>query len=196
MAIAPERVACLVLAAGHSARFGADKLAALLDGQPVLQRTLAALDGFAFAVKLLACRADGPGAGNTGFVPVIITQLNAPQSVSLRCGLAALPAGRYDAVLIALGDMPLVPARHIAALLARFDPAEPDQAIASTEGTRRSPPALFAASLIPRLMALEGDQGARELLRGAITIAAAPGELADIDTWDDLNSIMTKSGQD
>jgi molybdenum cofactor cytidylyltransferase len=194
MAISPERVACLVLAAGRSARFGADKLAAPLAGQPVLHRTLAALDGFPFAAKLLACRADGPGAGETGFKPVAIEQLDAPQSVSLRCGLAALPAGGYDAVLIALGDMPLVPARHIAALLARFDLAEPDQVIASTEGTRRSPPALFAVSLIPRLMALEGDQGARVLLREAIAVAAAPGELADIDTIEDLKLIAARSG--
>jgi molybdenum cofactor cytidylyltransferase len=38
---------------------------------------------------------------------------------------------------------------------------------------------------------LTGDAGARALLAGATSIEAAPGELADIDTPEDLAALTT-----
>ena len=105
-------------------------------------------------------------------------------SGSVRLGAAAAREAGAAAVLIALADMPRVSASHVERLLAAAKGA--DDVIASTDGTRAMPPALFAAGRFNDLMGVKGDEGGRALIRGGIRIAAPPGELIDIDTPDDL----------
>lgn len=190
MAVAPDRVACVVLAAGRSERFGADKLAEPLDGRPLLHHAFAALDGFGFAARLVVTRGDALDLGSFGFARIAIDEPDAPQSLSLRLGLAGIPAEGIDAVLLALGDMPRVTSGHIARLLDRFDPADPRCVVASAANEQRSPPALFAIGLLPELMALSGDRGAGAYLRDALVVAGQPQELIDIDRPEDLARLM------
>lgn len=193
MAVAPERVACLVLAAGRSERFGGDKLATVFDGRPLLHHSLGTLNRFAWAAKLAVTRSAEIGVEAPGFVRIEVGTPGAPQSHSLRHGLARVPTTGIDAVLVALGDMPLVSPGHIARLLDRFDPADPRCVVASVAGERRSPPALFAIALLPELMALTGDRGAGTFLRNALVVAAPPKELADIDSPEDLLRLESKT---
>ncbi|HKX36026.1 MAG TPA: nucleotidyltransferase family protein [Rhizorhapis sp.] len=187
MALCPQQTACLLLAAGRSERFGAeDKLLAPFEGRPLLHHALLMLDSFAFGRKILVCRAPIPALPATEFEVVLTDRPSAPLSYSIRTGLQALASEGFSAVLIALADMPNVPAAHIQALLHRFDSGHPDCVIASQAGGSRSPPALFATALLPRLMQLEGDKGARDLLSKGEAVQTPPGILLDIDSPEDL----------
>lgn len=89
--------------------------------------------------------------------------------------------------LVALGDMPFV---EQATLRALADAIEQGAGIAAPlfDGQRGNPVA-FAALHRDALLALEGDQGARHLLRSAPVTALAlddPGILRDIDSPSDL----------
>jgi len=171
-------VALVVLAAGRGTRFGGGKLSALLAGKPVIEHVAAATSALPLSQRILVAAPDVPDL--PGFTRVALDPPDAPQSHSLALGIAA--AQGADAVLIALADMPLVPASHFAAMLAAFD----GNRLTSVCNGQPLPPALLGARLYPALMALTGDRGAGALLRDAPTLALTAEQALDIDTPEDL----------
>jgi molybdenum cofactor cytidylyltransferase len=97
-------------------------------------------------------------------------------------GVAAAQAAGARAVLLALADMPLVPAEHIRALAAGFDG---DRIGTSTDGVTM-PPALFGTAHFAGLTALTGDRGGAMRLAGAPTVSLDHVLALDIDTPEDL----------
>ena len=94
-----------------------------------------------------------------------------------------LTGKEVDACLILLADMPFVTSAHLKALFA----ASQTGLVASEADGIRQPPALFAARCFPELAAARGDSGARDLLRQAVAVSAAPGILGDMDIAEDFN---------
>ncbi|MDB5676398.1 MAG: nucleotidyltransferase family protein [Sphingomonas bacterium] len=183
MAIAIDRVTVVLLAAGRGERFGGDKLATPFRGRPLGEHAAAMLAALPFAAHIAVT---GPSAVDLAALGFDCRRApgDAPMSVSLKLGIAAAAEGDCDACLIALADMPLVPAAHIRALLAAHDGA----LTATLSGDIRMVPALIARSAFPLIAALGGDQGARALLRDAPGVAAPPAWLVDIDTPGDAVS--------
>ena len=101
-------------------------------------------------------------------------------ATSLQAGIAA--AGAADAVVVGLGDQPLIPAeawRLVAAVDAPL-------AAATYDGTRRNP-VRIARSLWPALPTT-GDQGASVLFgEHEVVPVACPGDPADVDRVEDLD---------
>lgn len=183
-------IAAILLAAGRSRRFGSeDKLLAPLAGAPLALHAARRIVELAPRRRIAVCR-DRTGAlaeqlTALGFEIVANPHPEAGLSRSLACGIAEAARGPAAAALIALADMPFVGMDHFGSLLARFD-AVSTPAVASTDGTARMPPALFARSLFGALQAETGDRGGKALLADAALVHAAPGELADIDRPEDL----------
>jgi molybdenum cofactor cytidylyltransferase len=190
-------VAAVVLAAGFSRRFGtANKLlSAGRDGVPMIVRTVR---------HVLASRAQ-PVIVVTGHeaerveacLPPGARPVRAPDhakgmSASLRAGLRALPAG-VAASLVCLGDMPLVGAALLDAMIARWEADPGAAAVVPVCGGRRGNPVLWPAAAFPALCALAGDGGGRRLLEAAwarVAVLETQDEavLRDIDTRDALEA--------
>ena len=86
-------------------------------------------------------------------------------SYTIRSGLDALDLQDGDFIVFVVADQPYLTAETVARLL---DAAEPGvRMVRVVFGERRGNPNLFCAALAPALRALEGDEGGRELLRGA-----------------------------
>ncbi|MES2043616.1 MAG: nucleotidyltransferase family protein [Pseudomonadota bacterium] len=183
MAIAAERVTVVLLAAGRGERFGGDKLAAPFRGRALGEHAAAMLAGLPFAAHIAVTGPSAVDFAALGF-DCRRAPADAPMSVSLKLGIAAAAERDCDACLVALADMPLVPASHIRALLAAHDGA----LTATLSGDIRMVPALIARSAFASIAALSGDQGARALLREAPGVAAPPAWLVDIDTPGDAVS--------
>lgn len=165
----------ILLAAGKSRRFGADKLAALLHGRPLIAYAADAMAGAALDHRLAVGRiVDGFGQ-----VPA-----DGGQADSLRSGVLAAQALGADRVVIALGDMPLVDAILIDAVVA----ACPVNGASAAFDGLAMPPACFAAAFFPALLALRGDRGAGSLLKDLSPecLVIAAGKLQDVDTQADL----------
>jgi len=97
----------------------------------------------------------------------------------------SLPDAR--AWLVALGDMPFVAPRTVQALLDAL--ADGADIAAPVHAGRRGNPVAFGAVHLPALLALEGEYGARTLLRSMPVREVAvddPGIVRDIDTPADL----------
>ena len=92
-------------------------------------------------------------------------------------------------VFVLLGDMPRVPHAIFASLVAAVRAGAP--AAAPVFDGQRGHPALLAAALLPQLLTLKGDAGARAILKGlgdrlALVEAPDDGVLFDVDERGDL----------
>ncbi|MEM8925933.1 MAG: NTP transferase domain-containing protein [Actinomycetota bacterium] len=178
--------AAIVLAAGAGSRFAGDdhKLRALFRGRAVLSWVLAAVDDAGFDhvyVVTGAARVDDlVGRHHT----VVVNDRWADgQATSLAAGLDAAEAAGHRAVVIGLGDQPLVPAAAWRSVAAATGPI----VTASFDGARR-PPVKLDAEVWPDVDRT-GDFGARELLRRRpelVSEVACTGNPVDIDTVEDL----------
>ncbi len=111
---------------------------------------------------------------------------------SVRTG--ALAVRDDSAAVICLGDMPLIDASVIDALIHAYESGTGVKACQPLYDGRRGNPVLWGADCLPDLRRLSGDEGARALLRrlgGALTLVdvSSPAVLQDVDTPDDLRSL-------
>jgi CTP:molybdopterin cytidylyltransferase MocA len=182
-----SRVGALVLAAGAGRRFGGTKQLAPLDGRPLLEHALRAVEALTPRVVVLGHAAEQVRVSVDlhGARPVFCEQWEEGQAASLRAGVAAL--GDVDAAVIALGDMPGVTPAAVAAVVAAWD-GEADAVRATYEGAPGHP-ILLARTLLDRAGELRGDVGFRPLLERARVLTAEAGHLADprdVDTREGL----------
>ncbi|MFN8653577.1 MAG: nucleotidyltransferase family protein [Gemmatimonadales bacterium] len=190
-------VYALLLAAGSSTRFGADKLRAELRGKAIGAHVTSTL-GSAIARGVLAGGIAVVSPGNTSLETGRLTRVVNPDagkglSTSLNVGLAALSDIEPPAsgALIVLADQPALRVEVIEAVVAGW------------RRTHRSTRPRYAAApdepghpvLLDRrdwLLAdrLTGDQGLRQLLAGVeVTLVDVPGANPDVDTPDDLRRL-------
>lgn len=177
------RVAAVVLAAGASSRMGGvNKLLLAVDGEPMVRRVVAAAVASRAdpVVVVLGHQADAVAAVVAGLGAELVRnpRPGAGMAGSIRAGVAALP-GDCGGVLMCLGDMPWVEARHLDRLIAAFAAAGGHGPWVPTWQGRRGNPVLLGRRYFPALLALEGDRGARDL------IASRPPGLQEVPMEDD-----------
>jgi len=180
----PEGVAAILLAAGRSSRFGGNKLAAALDGIPLVHHSARVLAEIGFDDLIVVSSAATPDLSPFGFRAVAAPAGNTVLSASLAAGIEAAARAGAQAALVALGDMPFVPASHFRALIGAF--ALHGEPVGTLVSNQSQPPAIFGKAWFERLTALDGDRGAKALLAGCDTIALAAAQARDIDTPADL----------
>ena len=185
------KLAAVVLAAGRSLRFGADKRLAQARGRPLIEWALEALAGFDFAERIAVVRQDDP-VGEVvrryGVVPVVNAHAAEGMGASLACGIAALDG--VDGAFVVLADMPDIPPVLYADLAARFAAADADIVVPRHDG-QGGHPVLFGKVCFAELKTLAGDRGGRALIeqgryRVTFVDTAYSGVLRDIDLPEDL----------
>jgi CTP:molybdopterin cytidylyltransferase MocA len=189
MVAAPLRLAATVLAAGGSSRFGGEpKQLASFRGRPLVSWAVqAALDAGVFDVVFVVEGAvDLAHAVPAGTVLLHNPDWAAGQATSLAVAVHAARVGGFDAVVVGLGDQPLVGPEAWRAV-AGADGPEPI-VMATYEG-RRGHPVRLGREVWDDLPT-SGDEGARRLVRGRPDLVgevACPGNAADIDTQEELD---------
>lgn len=187
--IEAERVALVLLAAGRSKRFGeADKLIVPYLGRPLGLHVVVALEAVPFCARIAVTSGTQLDLVDCGYQIVHNDDPAAGLGRSLRLGVEAACAGKAEAVMIALADMPRVTATHIHRLLDRAE--GPDAIVASSDGVQPRPPALFGCNHLGSLLKSEGDMGARELVKHGHHVVTSPAELIDVDTPEDLAALV------
>lgn len=195
----PSPIYAVILAAGSSSRLGRPKQLLSLGGRPVLAHTLdnalaASLDG---VIVVLGHAAHAIQAQiDFGAARIAVNDRYAEgQSTSLHAGIAALPPDTAAALFI-LGDQPLIgPVVHDALLDAYRRTAAP--IVQPSYDGQRGNPVLIARCLFPELLAVTGDQGARNVIRAhAAEVVAVPipgtTPTDDLDTEDDYQRLLAR----
>lgn len=186
------RVGALVLAAGFGERFGGIKQLVALDGRPLLDYVLAtaAKAGFGRTVLVLGAHFDAilGQVELRGAEPLRCASWNEGMSASLRTGIQAM--SDLDAIVVLLGDQPLIGTGAIKRVLAsrRAD----KQAVRATYSGKPGHPVVLEASLFDPVMATRGDRGARSILDRQDTLEIPCEDIADpidVDRPADLNAV-------
>jgi molybdenum cofactor cytidylyltransferase len=193
----PGPVLGVVLAAGGSTRMGRPKQLAGLGGRPLLAHVLGALaDGPPVDRVVVAL---GGAAGEVlervelGRAEPLVVEGWAEGMGHVRASTLARAGDGWQAVVVLLGDQPLVAGAAVARVVEAWR-AGAGPVVTATYGGRPGHPKLFDRSLLPDLLRLSGDAGARDL------VAAHPewvhrvevgdlGSDADVDVEADLERV-------
>jgi molybdenum cofactor cytidylyltransferase len=185
----------IVLAAGDAKRFGSPKQLARINGVPMLRLVLGralTLAGAQVTVVLGAhANSIAPALGRLSVNVVVNRNWEEGLSASIRAGVASVP-GSVGGLLLLLADQVGVTSSDLQRLADAWR-RNPQAIVAGQYGGGYGVPALFPRSQFPRLAALRGEQGARQLLRGGgvrIVGVPMPGGAQDIDTPEDLASFL------
>jgi molybdenum cofactor cytidylyltransferase len=188
-------IAGLVLAAGLSRRMGAAKLLLPLEGKALVRWSVEALLPHVGVVIVVTPSDDAAIRKALDGLEVrfaVNTRPEAGQGTSVAAGVASLPV-ETDAVVIALGDQPRLPAGLIAELLQTFRREGKPIAAPVYRGTQGTP-VVFAASVFGELRALDGDAGARALVRrdpSRVAVVAVDAAMPpDVDTPEDYARLV------
>jgi molybdenum cofactor cytidylyltransferase len=194
-------IAAIILAAGRSSRYlagggaEASKLIALYRGEALVRRVArAALASRARPVVVVTGHARIDVEASLAGLPLDFAfnpDFASGLASSLRTGVAALPASA-PGVVVLLGDMPDIEAATIDKIVEALVTTPNLLAAVPFHAGRRGNPVLLGRALFAAVAGLQGDEGARRLLR-----EAAPDRVAevsfddaavtlDIDTPDDL----------
>lgn len=182
----PE-VAAIVLAAGAGSRFeGSEhKLNTLINGRSVLDRTLDAVCAAGFDEVLLV---QGALDLRQFAKSHDVTLVDSPnwargQAHSLQAAIAVARERGHRAVVVGLGDQPMVPTSAW-----RSVGASAGLIVTATFDRKRRPPVKLHRDVWDDLPT-EGDEGARALMLARPELVhelACPGDPTDIDTAEDL----------
>jgi molybdenum cofactor cytidylyltransferase len=172
------KISAIVLAGGKSTRMGQNKLLLPWDGSSVIRHVVGILSTCPFVEIIVVTGYDAASVEKelsktkAAFVRNEAYELG--MATSIKIGLSATDA-QADAILIALGDMPLIQESLIQESLRR---ADPNSIIVPRKGDRLGQPITFGSRFISDLLRLHGDRGAKLLL-------AQHGESIDFIDVDD-----------
>lgn len=185
-----EDTALVLLAAGTGTRFGdvGCKLDELFLGRPLGLHVVTALEALPFRDRVAVIARASVDYGAHGFRVVVNDDPTLGVARSIALGVEQARQAGAEAVLIALADMPRVTAAHIHRLFDASTGAE--TVVASSDGRDPAPPALFGRARFEHLVTLDGDEGARGLIRAGRHVVASPAELIDVDTPEDLERLQ------
>jgi len=184
------RFGVVILAAGASTRMGQPKQLLPLDGKPLVVRAAeAALASSAWPVIVVLGANAAAIRPSLARLPILIAENAAwaeGMAASLRAGVTTLQqfSRAIDGVVVALCDQPAFSAESIRRLVAAQRTTGRGIVAAHYAG-RNAAPALFLREYFPALVALTGEEGARQLLNGDSSRVATvdlPELAVDLDT--------------
>jgi len=177
----------ILLAAGGGSRFGGPqhKLLSEFRGRPLVCWGLSAARDAGFDEVAVIVGAVDLGT----LVPSGVSVIGNPdwatgQASSLQAAVSWADAHGHEAIVIGLGDQPLVPSSAWTAVASSPSPI----AVATFDGQRRPPVRL--AREVWALLPAEGDEGARVLMGARpdlVREVVCEGQPADIDHKEDLH---------
>ena len=163
-----ERIAGIVLAAGESARMGADKALLKWGDTTFLEHLRAVLKNAGVSLVRVVLGANAEGVLKQIRLPPVEVVLNRQwhqgMLTSVVAGLDSLPHGLVDAALVCLVDHPCVSSALIRTLVEKFHTTGKLVVLPTCQG-RRGHPVVFAAKLFDELRAAPLAVGARHVVR-------------------------------
>lgn len=187
------KIGCVVMAAGNARRFGANKLAAALEGKPLILRALEAVpEGLFSRVEVVTQYPEvADMAAKFGFDVLRNDRPDLGLSHTIALGTQAL--ADCGAILYMVADQPLL-ARETVSRVAAAWQETPERIVAAAHGGKRGNPCIFPHEFFPELLALTGDTGGSAVIKRhpdrLRTVEVPAAELADVDTPAALASLQ------
>lgn len=163
-----HKVTAIVLAAGQSRRMGdVNKLLMTFNDQPMVKHITNTLNESCLNEIIVVTGFEAEQIQNalSDYDVKFVDNPNHEQglSTSLIAGLRSVDK-LADAVIICLGDMPMVTSAGIKQLIKEFEPDASKEICVPTYQGKRGNPILWSRRFINEMLQLEGDVGAKHLL--------------------------------
>ncbi len=188
------KVGCVVMAAGNARRFGANKLNAKLEGQPLFLRTLRAISTEQLDAVAVVTQYPEILQAAEAFHFIALRNEHPELGVSRTIALGLNALADCDGILFQVSDQPLLRRESVAALVSLWR-GHPDSIAALSHGGRRGNPCLFPARFFPELLALTGDRGGSAVIRNhpddLLLLEVPAEELSDVDTPEAMEKLIS-----
>ena len=194
------RVGCVLMAAGSSVRFGANKLLAEFRGTPLIRLALAAIPRESLDAVVVVTQFDEAAAPAKALGFRVIRNPAPERGVShtVYLGTDAL-ANQCDGIVYQVADQPLLRRETVSALVSVFR-QNPERIIVPFADGHRGNPCIFPKALFPELLTLSGDRGGSQVIRRhpelLLSVQVPVEELADVDTAAALESLCSDFPKD
>jgi molybdenum cofactor cytidylyltransferase len=195
-----SKVACVILAAGSSTRFGSPKQIAKINKIPMLQMALhsANSSNSDYVILVLGALSSEIVAELDIGRAIIAYNKGYSQglSSSIKVGISNAPSDT-NAVLLMVADQPFVTTPILNAIIASYKSKTSVGIVALSSGTEPRNPVLLDRKYFNEIEALQGDRGAKEVIlrhlpQAQLLNVQDPKILLDIDTQDALNLLSEK----
>ncbi len=189
----PAQIGCVLMASGKSSRFGSNKLLADFEGQPLLQRIVAATEGL-FARRIVVTRSEEVAElCRLWGVEVLLHDLP-DRNDTVRLGTEALRD--MDGLVFTPCDQPLLRRETVARLL-DWPYLRDDLLLRPCCGEREGSPVFFGKQYFPDLQNLPEKAGGSHILKQhrdklQLLPIEDEGELMDVDTVTDLETLKAR----
>ena len=179
------KIGCLVMAAGNASRFGNNKLAAELDGKPLIRHALEAVPRHLFSQVVVVTQYPEVEdmAREFGFTPLRNDHPDYGISHTIELGTKALQ--QCNAILYMVSDQPLLDDASVERIVECWR-NHPCNIVGAAHNGKRGNPCIFPREFYDELLALEEDHGGNTVIRKyperLLTVEVAQEELTDVDT--------------
>ena len=191
-----NKYAILILAAGNSKRLGRPKQLVKWNESTLLNHTIVQASKVDNADTYIAL-----GGNQSDIRPSIMGEaiiLDIPNwqdgmGTTISSSLNQIDSDIYDGVILCVCDQPYISNEVFDKLINAFE-NRTSSIIVSQYKTDSGPPTLFAKKYYPNLLHLQGDSGAKRIIRKHINevsfISFENGDI-DIDTEDDVKKLLS-----
>jgi len=162
------KVVAIILAAGYSTRMGEqNKLAVVWKKQPLLCHVMEAALASELAQVVVVTGHEAKIVGALVDPAALIVHnpdFRKGMSSSICVGVSKAIELQADAVIVLLGDMPLVTSHHINQIINTAANAPVGSLVQASAGGVPGNPVLFPQNCFNNLQSLKGDRGAKEIV--------------------------------
>lgn len=192
------KVGCVVMAAGNARRFGENKLAARLQGRPLIQRALEAVPAELFDAVVVVTQYPEIMRLAREYRFAAVHNAHPDRGISHTIALGLTGLRDCGGVLFLVSDQPLLQRESVAELV-RLWMRQPDKIAALAHDGVRGNPCIFPARLFPELLELREDRGGNAVIRrheeDLVLLEVSPRELTDVDTRPALQALAAEAGE-
>lgn len=187
-----KKIGCLVMAAGNAARYKGNKLAAELDGKPLILHALDAVPKQLFSEVTVVTQYPEieDFAKQYGFRS--IRNRHPDYGISHTISLGTQAMRDCDAILYMVSDQPLLDASSVERVIECWK-AHPEKIVGAAHNGKRGNPCIFPEEFFGELLDLKEDHGGNTVISmhpdRLLTVEVAQAELTDVDTPQALDEL-------
>ena len=188
-------IGCVVMAAGNAARFGKNKLAAEVNGKPLIRHALEAVPKEQFSRVAVVTQYPEIAKLAREFGFEAIENKHPDYGISHTIALGTQALSECDAILYMVSDQPLLGSASVARVVSCWR-EHPQHIVGAAHNGKRGNPCIFPRDFYGELLALTEDHGGNSVIRRhpdrLLMVEVAQKELTDVDTPEALKDLQTR----
>lgn len=189
------KIGCLVMAAGNATRFQGNKMAAELNGRPLIRHALDAVPKALFSEVVVVTQYPEVEALAAEYGFTCLKNEHPDWGISHTIALGTRALSACNAILYMVSDQPLLDDASVERIIECWR-AHPCNIVGAAHNGKRGNPCIFPREFYDELLQLEEDHGGNTIIRRhperLLLVEVAEEELTDVDTAQALSDLKRR----